>query len=69
MGNGEKKQQKRQLVSAGQSQYYYQAVGRLEKARTAYRMVGCESEWQAYLGEIHERHGRKYKLMGLLTGL
>jgi uncharacterized Zn finger protein len=56
-------------MNAGQSQYGYHAVGWLERAPTAYRMVGCESEWQAYLGEIRERHGRKYKLVGLLKGL
>jgi hypothetical protein len=32
-------------------------------------MVGCEFEWQACLGEIRERRGRTYKLVGWLKGL
>jgi uncharacterized Zn finger protein len=56
------------LVDRGQSQYYHHAVEWLGKAYNAYRVTGREAEWQAYLGEIRERHGRKHKLMGLLKG-
>jgi uncharacterized Zn finger protein len=40
----------------------------LERARAAYRAAGREADWQAYLGEIRARHGRKYKLMRMLEG-
>ena len=62
------RKQAERIMDAGQSKYYHHAVGWLEKARTAYRAAGREAEWQAYLREIRERHGRKYKLMGMLKG-
>jgi uncharacterized Zn finger protein len=62
------RKQAERIMDAGQSKYYHHAVGWLEKARTAYRVAGREAEWQAYLREIRERHGRKYKLMGMLKG-
>jgi uncharacterized Zn finger protein len=57
------------IIDPGKSQHYHHAVAWLERARTAYRVAGREAEWQAYLREIRERHGRKYKLMGMLKGL
>jgi hypothetical protein len=30
--------------------------------------VGRDAGWQACLGEIRARHGRKVKLMGMLEG-
>jgi len=63
------RKQAERIMDAGQSKYYRHAVEWLARARTAYRAAGRESEWQAYLGEIRERHGRKYKLMGMLKGL
>jgi uncharacterized Zn finger protein len=62
------RQEAERIVEAGQSKYYHHAVGWLEKARAGYRAAGRETEWQAYLREIRARHGRKYKLMGLLEG-
>jgi uncharacterized Zn finger protein len=35
----------------------------------AYRNMGREEEWQAYLSELLERHGRKYKLVPMLKAL
>jgi len=63
------RKQAERIMDAGQSKYYHHAVEWLARARTAYRAAGRESEWQAYLREIRERHGRKYKLMGMLKGL
>jgi uncharacterized Zn finger protein len=63
------RKQAERIVEAGQSRYYHHAVDWLEKARTAYQVAGREREWQAYLREIRERHGRKYKLMSMLKGL
>jgi uncharacterized Zn finger protein len=60
------RRQAERIMDAGQSKYYHHAVGWLEKARAAYRAAGRETDWQAYLGEIRTRHGRKYKLMGML---
>ena len=53
-------------MDAGKSKHYHHAVNWLDRARTAYRAAGREAEWQAYLREIRARHGRKYKLMGML---
>jgi tetratricopeptide (TPR) repeat protein len=57
------------IIDPGKAQYYHHAVNWLDKARAAYRAAGREAEWQAYLGEIRTRHGRKYKLMGMLERL
>jgi len=58
--------QAERIIEAGQSKYYHHAVDWLEKARAAYMAAGREDEWRAYLRDLRVRHGRKYKLMGLL---
>ena len=63
------RRQAERIMDAGQSKYYHHAVDWLEKAGTAYRAAGREADWQTYLSEIRTRHGRKYKLMGMLEGL
>ncbi len=63
------RRQAERIMDAGKAQSYHYAVGWLERARAAYRVAGREDDWQAYLREIRERHGRKYKLMGMLRGL
>jgi uncharacterized Zn finger protein len=65
---GARKQAER-IIEAGKAQSYHHAVGWLEKARAGYRAAGREEDWQAYLAEIRERHGRKWKLMGMVKGL
>jgi uncharacterized Zn finger protein len=50
----------------GEARYYHHAVDWLARAGAAYQAAGREAEWQAYLGEIRTRHGRKYKLMGMM---
>jgi len=65
---GAARRQAERIIEPGKSKYYHHAVGWLERARAAYRAAGREADWQAYLGEIRARHGRKYKLMGMLEG-
>jgi uncharacterized Zn finger protein len=62
------RRQAERIIEPGKSKYYHHAVNWLDKARAAYRAAGREAEWQAYLAEIRARHGRKYKLMGMLEG-
>jgi uncharacterized Zn finger protein len=63
------RQQAGRIIEAGKAKYYHHAVNWLDRARAGYRAAGREAEWQAYLREIRTRHGRKYKLMGMLEGL
>jgi uncharacterized Zn finger protein len=61
--------QAERIMDAGKAQSYHHATNWLRRARDAYRIAGRQAEWQRYLNEIREKHGRKYKLMGLLSGL
>ena len=58
--------QAERIMEAGRSTHYHHAVEWLTRAQTAYRAADRESEWQAYLRQIRQRHGRKHKLMGML---
>jgi uncharacterized Zn finger protein len=62
------RRQAERIIEAGQSKYYHHAVSWLVRARAAYQAAGRDADWQAYVGEIQARHGRKYKLMGMLKG-
>jgi uncharacterized Zn finger protein len=57
------------IVEPGRAKYYHHAVNWLERARDAYEIAGRQADWQAYLRDLRERHGRKYKLMGMIKGL
>ena len=57
------------IIEPGQAKYYHHAVNWLERARDAYQTAGRETEWRAYLRDLRERHGRKYKLMGMIERL
>jgi uncharacterized Zn finger protein len=61
--------QAERIMDAGDAQHYNHAVGWLRRAREAYRAAGRQTDWQGYLGAIKTKHGRKYKLMGLIQGL
>ena len=63
------RQQAEPIMNQGKSQHYHHAARWLEKARTAYRAAGRETEWQTYLGELIARHRRKYSLMSRLEAL
>lgn len=60
--------QAERIIEAGQSRYYDYAVSWLVRARMAYRAASRETDWQAYLGQIRDRHSRKYKLMRMMEG-
>ena len=60
------RRQAERIIDPGKAQHYHHAVNWLDKARAAYCAAGREAEWRAYLAEIRTRHGRKYKLMGML---
>src|SRR6266566_6094526 len=57
------------IMNGGKAEYYSSAANWLAKARTAYRALGREEEWKAYLNELLSRHGRKYKLVPMLKAL
>jgi len=57
------------IMNEGKAQYYSAAAKWLAKARTAYRTLGREKEWQAYLRELLTQHARKYKLVPMLKAL
>jgi uncharacterized Zn finger protein len=57
------------IMNEGRSGHYDEAVGWLRRARDAYRADGRTDAWRAYLAALREKHGRKYKLMGLMQSL
>ena len=62
-------QQAEYIMDRGKAELYSSAANWLAKARTAYRALGHEEEWQAYLGELLSQHGRKSKLVPMLKAL
>jgi uncharacterized Zn finger protein len=65
---GAARRQAERIIEAGRSKYYHHAIGWLTRVHMAYQAAGCEADWRAYLGEIRDRHSRKYKLMRMLEG-
>jgi uncharacterized Zn finger protein len=57
------------FMDGGKAQYYSTSAKWLAKARTAYRNMGREEEWQKYLSELLERHRLKRKLVPMLEAL
>jgi uncharacterized Zn finger protein len=57
------------IIEPGSAQYYYAAAEWLRKARKAAVAAGREDVWRAHMSGIMTKHGRKYKLMGLLKPL
>jgi len=60
------RKQAERIMDSGKAERYHYAIGWLERARQAYQLADRQAEWQAYLREIRARHGRKYKLMGMI---
>ena len=56
-------------MDEGKAQYYSAAAKWLARARTAYRNMGREEEWQTYLSELLARHRLKRKLVPMLEAL
>jgi uncharacterized Zn finger protein len=63
------KPQAEHIMNGAKASYYQGAALWLSRARTAYRMVGREEEWNAYLAELLVKHKQKSKLLPLLTVL
>ena len=61
--------QAERIIDAGDAQHYDVAVEWLRRTREAFRAAGRQGDWQGYLQSIRLKHGRKYKLMGLLERL
>lgn len=57
------------IIEDGKAEYYHSAAKWLAKARMAYQALGREEEWQTYLSDLLNRHGRKYKLVPMLKAL
>ena len=57
------------IMDEGKAKHYHHAVDWLRKAQAAYLKAGREAQWQRQLEDIREKHGRKYKLIGLLKDL
>ena len=57
------------VMEGGRSGEYDRAAGWLGHAKEAYQASGRGAQWQAYIAEVREKHGRKYKLMGALKSL
>jgi uncharacterized Zn finger protein len=53
-------------IEEGKAKYYDEAVQRLAFVKQAYQAQNNIAGWQAYVDDLKDRHGRKYKLMGLL---
>jgi uncharacterized Zn finger protein len=63
------KKQAESIMNGGKAQYYDAAARWLSKARQAYQIMSCNEEWQSYLVELLQLHGRKYKLVPLLKAI
>jgi len=57
------------IINKGQTKYYGRAINWLEKARTTYRALGREEQWQTYLNGLLSLHWRKSKLVPMLKAL
>src|SRR5260370_23912417 len=57
------------IMDGGKAEYYYSAASWLAKARTAFRALEHEKDWQAYLTQLLSRHVRHYKLVPMLKAL
>lgn len=58
-----------QIMNEGKSEHYERAVGWLRRARDAYKASGRQSDWRSYIANVREHHGRKRKLIGLISTL
>ena len=60
------KRQADRIMEEGKAAYYADAVVWLRRVRDVYLAHDRRQEWNECLAAIRTRHGRKYKLMGLL---
>ena len=57
------------IMDEGRSDKYDRAATWLGYVKQAYGASGRDAQWQAYIAEVRETHGRKYKLMRELKSL
>ncbi len=57
------------IMEEGRSKAYHHAVDWLRRVKDAYKIMGKETEWRAYLEGLIERHRKKYKLRPMLEEL
>ena len=55
-------------MDSGKAQLYHHADW-LRRVRSAYEVSGGMEQWRKYYAKVSAKHGRKYKLMGLLKPL
>jgi hypothetical protein len=51
------------IVDAGKSNYYFEALSNLEKAKNCYQRAGLDTQWQALIAQIRRAHNRKSGFM------
>ena len=54
------------IIDAAKSNYYFEALSNLEKARNCYQRAGLDAQWQALIAEIRREHRQE---IGLYAGL
>jgi uncharacterized Zn finger protein len=57
------------IINDGKAQYYDYAVRWLKRAKKAYCAAENEAAWREYFSRLVEKHGQKYKLMGLIKNI
>ena len=63
------REQAEPIMDEGRSGKYDRAATWLGYVKQAYGASGRDAQWQAYIAEVRETHGRKYKLMRELKSL
>ena len=63
------REQAEPIMDEGRSGKYDRAAKWLGYIKQAYGASGRDAQWQAYIAEVREKHGRKYKLMRELKSL
>lgn len=51
------------IVNAGKNKYYDAALGNIEHAKKCYAKAGLNTDWQAVVADVRERHFRKRGFM------
>jgi uncharacterized Zn finger protein len=51
------------IVNAGKSKYYEAALDNIEHAKKCYSKAGLDSDWEAVVDDVRERHFRKKGFM------
>ncbi len=57
------------IMNEGKASHYGEATQWLQRAHDVYQEHGRGAEWQTYLAQLLDKHGRKYKLVPMLKGI